>query len=74
VIWVGVNSNTTRWHLDTWGAWFNAWVRYYAKFADWAAYARGHQDWFLLDGVHLSSEGNAQYAKLIVDTVVEQCR
>ncbi len=73
VIWVGVNSNTTRWHLDTWGAWFNNWVRYYAKFADWAAYSRGHQDWFLGDGVHLSVEGNAQYAELIVDTVAEQC-
>ncbi|MCX7620661.1 MAG: hypothetical protein N2037_07445 [Acidimicrobiales bacterium] len=74
VIWVGVNTNTTRWNLDTWGAWFNNWVRYYAKFADWSVYARGHDDWFLLDGVHLSAEGNAQYAKLIVDTVVEQCR
>ena len=73
VVWVGVNANTPTWQLDEWGAWFNAWLGYYAHYADWTATSAGRDEWFLADGVHLSDEGNAAYARLMVDTVGDVC-
>jgi len=74
VVWVGVNSNAARFDLDTWGAWFNSWLKLYTNYADWAGYSAGHPEWFAADGVHFTNEGNHAYAKLIVDTVQSTCR
>lgn len=73
VVWVGVNANAPTWKLDQWGAWFNAWLRYYAHYADWTAASADHPEYFLADDVHLSLEGNRAYAALMVDTVAEVC-
>jgi lysophospholipase L1-like esterase len=37
--------------------------------ADWATESRGHADWFLQDGVHLTNEGERAYAHLVRKTV-----
>ena len=36
---------------------------------DWYSYSDGRRDWFLPDGVHLTEEGRAAYAKLIEESV-----
>lgn len=74
VVWVGVNSNTPRFDLDTWGVWFNNWLKQYTNYADWAGYSASHPEWFAADGVHFTDAGNQAYAKLIVDTVQATCR
>ena len=34
---------------------------------DWTSYAKGHDDWFVSDGVHLTTAGIEAYAKFIKD-------
>ncbi|MEZ5206971.1 MAG: hypothetical protein R2690_08315 [Acidimicrobiales bacterium] len=73
VVWVGVNANAPTWKLDQWGAWFNAWLRYYTHYADWTAASADHPEYFLADDVHLSLTGNRAYAELMVATVADAC-
>lgn len=73
VVWVGVNANAPTWKLDQWGAWFNAWLRYYVHYADWTAASADHPEYFLADDVHLTLAGNRAYAGLMVDTVADAC-
>ncbi len=73
VVWVGINAHTDRFFLSTFGPEFNAFVQRYAVFADWSARSVGHPEWFLLDEVHLSAEGDRQYAALIAETVRTRC-
>lgn len=73
VVWVGVNANSKKWHIDFWGGGFNEWLVRYTKLADWTAYSKGRPEWFEADTIHLTGEGADAYARLITETVDAQC-
>ncbi len=41
----------------------------HVQIADWHTYASGHPEWFVADGIHLSSAGEEAYVRLILSRV-----
>lgn len=39
------------------------------KIIDWVSYSAGHYEYFVADGIHLTEEGRAAYAKCIYDAI-----
>ena len=70
IYWVTVYGRDLRWQEDS-----NATIRKLAEdnenvhIIDWAQAASGHVEWFCADGIHLSVEGRAAYAGIILGSL-----
>ncbi len=81
LVWIGVTTQTPNDGLDRIGPEFNDHVRSWVgpankrgvamRYADWDAYSRGHDDWFIADHIHFTAAGQQAYADLILATVRE---
>ncbi len=79
LVWVNVRDDTTGLQLDAQAPALNAEIEAHAEaeradgrqmiVADWAGRSRGHDEWFVADGVHLTPEGQQAYAELMAETV-----
>ncbi|MBI2704160.1 MAG: hypothetical protein HYX32_02550 [Actinobacteria bacterium] len=83
LVWVNVNDRTDTDGLRTWAPVFNQAVADRARrenvagrpmrVADWASFSRAQPSYFVEDGIHLTTDGQRAYARLIRETI-DTCR